>query len=211
MRVSGDSGGSDLASRLDKLEQLCARLVRENSELRERVTQQDAASVRDAEPARDAGPAVAVWPMTPAARPALAASGQAPAQQDTISRRMIGRKLGIAAAGVVGAAALTEKTGVFGYTDSSDGFGVVGINNNLAGPNSGAAVFGHALKGGVGVHGSATAGAARCSPGRPRKCSWCQGRGRRIPVAATAVISMQTRTAACGSASTAALRPPGTR
>jgi hypothetical protein len=105
MHASQDAQIAALAARLDELSQVCARLSQENADLRtrmSRLTPATGAAVGH-QPAPDpggAGPARASGRM---AGPAAAADGK-------VSRRMMGKALGAAAAGVVGAVALTDAT-----------------------------------------------------------------------------------------------------
>jgi hypothetical protein len=103
-----------LAARLDELSEVCARLSRENADLRAEVSQLKSGSVR------------------PAGRVRAGAAG--PAEQRVrerdgkVSRRMMGKALGAAAAGVVGAVALSDV--VAGPAAASDGISFIdGVTN----------------------------------------------------------------------------------
>jgi hypothetical protein len=96
MEAQNGSEFAALAARLDELSQVCARLSRENADLRERVTQLTPETGSPGSPGRS---------ESPAGRRA----GQAGRTGDgRVSRRMMGKALGAAAAGVVGGLALAE-------------------------------------------------------------------------------------------------------
>jgi hypothetical protein len=80
-----------LAAKINELSQVCARLSEENAELRDRVGRLTSAD--SLSPSRAAGP--------PEVREA---------RDEKLSRRKLGKALGAAAAGVVGAAALVDVT-----------------------------------------------------------------------------------------------------
>ena len=88
----------DLAARVDELADICTRLAGENAELRDRVTRLSAAAE------------AVVTQKRRLSRPREGRDGRrdSPGNPpgDTVSRRMIGKALGAAAAGAVGAAAL---------------------------------------------------------------------------------------------------------
>jgi hypothetical protein len=83
-----------LAAKVEQLGQVCAQLSRENAELRSRLSRLPAAPA----------------PVVSAARPVPARGAEASGEQPErrVSRRMVGKALGAAAAGVVGAAALVD-------------------------------------------------------------------------------------------------------
>jgi hypothetical protein len=94
------SENAALAARLDELSRVCARLTEQNAELQLRVSQLSRAS----------GPAAA-WPAGASrARPTDREDRREGASDQQVSRRMMGKALGAAAAGVVGAVALAEAT-----------------------------------------------------------------------------------------------------
>ena len=89
----------DLAARVDELAGMCARLARENAELRDRVTRLSAAS----------GAVVTEKHGLSRARASRDSRRESPGPRGgAVSRRMIGKALGAAAAGAVGAAALMD-------------------------------------------------------------------------------------------------------
>jgi hypothetical protein len=93
-----DASYDALAAQVSELAQVCAQLGRENAELRDQM-----AGLRASTPQPASAP--------PSASAAQSASASQPARRllDTaLSRRTIGKALGAAAAGVVGAAALVE-------------------------------------------------------------------------------------------------------
>src|SRR5436305_710331 len=97
-----------LAAKVNELGQTCARLSQENAELRDRVSQLSGeAGQRGSRPGLPARWArAAVSPVAaPAGSDSPSGSGPGPA---SVSRRMIGKALGAAAAGAVGAVALTD-------------------------------------------------------------------------------------------------------
>jgi hypothetical protein len=102
-----------LAAKIGELSQVCARLGRENAELRERVSWLTAGT-----PARAGRPVGA----GPAPRPDQRAQRERPGEP-RLSRRSAGKALGIAAAGVVGATALAEVAA--GPAAASDGSGIL--------------------------------------------------------------------------------------
>jgi hypothetical protein len=240
MDASSDSAFGALAAKVDRLGQLCARLARENADLHEQVSR-----LRGAASATSRPPA-------PMAGSAQSAGGQPAILEGRVTRRMAGRTLGVAAAGIMGAAALTElgsqpaaasdgqslligrgnpsetpttvgydgpattkittmflvndsdfgpsdslfscalagwsgpgratgagstDTGVFGFTSSGTGHGVVGVSIPNTSPRSGSAVLGRGQGGVVGVRGTSdkghggefSGGAAqiRLMPGKP--------------------------------------------
>jgi len=157
---TGDSAAFDaLTAKVEELGQVCARLSRENAELRARVSGLPAGIARgdacpDA-PGTDAGPEPAVL-------------------ERRVSRRMLGKALGAAAAGAVGAAALvdlgsqpaaavngsnitagnvttTEAGTTLQYDGASALGGVVFLGNDTGFSNS-AAAFPAALGGWAGSH-----------------------------------------------------------
>ena len=107
-----------LAARVDQLSQVCAQLSQENAELRGRVSRLTVGTSPSAR--RSAGAS----PVPGGAGDGLAA-GAGPAGQrigpldGQVSRRLIGRALGAAAVGVVGAAALVDAAS--GPAAASDG------------------------------------------------------------------------------------------
>jgi hypothetical protein len=106
-----------LAAKIDELSQVCAKLSRENAELRARFSQLDASSGQGLDVSSGQGLDARSSQGTRAARSvradAEAAAGPA-AETATgplhgnVSRRMIGKALGAAAVGVVGAAAVVQ-------------------------------------------------------------------------------------------------------
>jgi hypothetical protein len=89
-----------LAAKVNELAQTCDRLSIENAELRDQVYLLSAGT---------AAPAVS-RPATEAVLDAPGRGQQRPALDAAVSRRTIGKALGVAAAGVVGAAAFAELT-----------------------------------------------------------------------------------------------------
>jgi hypothetical protein len=96
MDARDESGYAALAAKIDELSQVCARLSRENTELRDRVSRLTAGT------SSVAGHAEASARRRPGRRDE-AADGK-------FSRRGLGKALGVAAAGAVGAAALVDAT-----------------------------------------------------------------------------------------------------
>jgi hypothetical protein len=98
-----------LATKVDELSQMCARLGRENAELRDRVSRLTAGTPPAARRPAGAGQAPRPDPRAPHGQPG----------EPKLSRRSVGKALGVAAAGVVGAAALAEAAA--GPAAASDG------------------------------------------------------------------------------------------
>jgi len=99
MHASQDAQIAALTARLDELSQVCARLSQENAELRTRMSRLTPAAGVTAGLAGPAGPAAVRGTRIAA----TAAEGR-------VSRRMIGKALGAAAASVVGAFAIADAT-----------------------------------------------------------------------------------------------------
>lgn len=96
METQNNSEYGAIASKLDELSQICARLSRENAELRDQVSRLTAADA----------------PSLPAG---AASAGRDPrtewaVRDGKLSRRRLGKALAASAAGVVGAAALVDAT-----------------------------------------------------------------------------------------------------
>jgi hypothetical protein len=112
MDASSDSAYRALAAKIDSLGQLCARLARENAALHDQVSRlgavASAASAATTASAVERQPAPAALQPGPAAGPAQPAGGQANVLEGRVTRRLAGRTLGVAAAGLMGAVALTE-------------------------------------------------------------------------------------------------------
>jgi len=98
MDASQGSQIAALAAQIDELRQVCARLSQENADLRTRMSRLTPATGAVADPTagRAAGPA--------------AVRGAPDAGDGKVSRRMMGKALGAAAAGVVGAVAIADAT-----------------------------------------------------------------------------------------------------
>ena len=118
-----------LAARLDELSQACARLSQENADLRLAVAQ------------LKSGPGVAAGVVLASAggssstagrpgRRAGSGDGTAGARDGKVSRRMMGKALGAAAAGVVGAVALAEASA--GPAAAADGDAIKAGNSVAA-------------------------------------------------------------------------------
>jgi hypothetical protein len=87
-----------LAAKVSELGQMCARLSQENAELRDQVSRLSAGTSPAAAPAAAPGRAARSFPVGGPTRPVAG----------TISRRMVGKAMGAAAVGAVGAAALVD-------------------------------------------------------------------------------------------------------
>jgi hypothetical protein len=92
-----------LAAKVDELAQVCTRLSEENAELRERLSRLPEEKTQATEQLADNPRAV----QNPTQDARGRAAGQRPLD-GTVSRRTVGKALGAAAAGVVGAAALVD-------------------------------------------------------------------------------------------------------
>ena len=99
MEARDASSFDALAAKVSELGQICARLSEENAELRHQVSRMSAGTTSAAEPAGiSAGRAARTFPVGGPTRPVAG----------TISRRMVGKAMGAAAVGAVGAAALVD-------------------------------------------------------------------------------------------------------
>jgi hypothetical protein len=100
MDAKNELAAGDLAARVDELADICARLARENAELRDRVTR------------LSGPPEPMVTEKRRLGRDRARRVGRAESpgnQPGAVSRRMIGKALGAAAAGAVGAAVLMDR------------------------------------------------------------------------------------------------------
>jgi len=115
METRNDSEYASLASKLDELAQVCARLSRENAELRERMSRLTSVE----------GPSLPSSSAVPAGPREQRAVGN-----DRLSRRRLGKALAASAVGVVGAAALADATA--GPAAASNGNAVTAGNATTA-------------------------------------------------------------------------------
>ena len=102
MKTKGGSEFVALAAKVDELSELCARLSRENAELREHVSRMSPAS--DPVPLRVAAGSPESGSIAAGARE------QDEGPHDKLSRRKLGKALGAAAATAVGAAVVVDAT-----------------------------------------------------------------------------------------------------
>jgi hypothetical protein len=109
------SGLAAFAARLDELTQVCARLSRENAELRDQVSRLTPGTAASSSPGAGEGED---------------RRGRTGTSDGKLSRRMIGKALGAAAAGVVGAVALSDA--VAGPAAASDGSSIIMGDTNTA-------------------------------------------------------------------------------
>jgi hypothetical protein len=164
-----DATDGELAARVSELAQICARLSRENAELRQEMTRlSEARAGAAARPAANGASGTR-------GRPGLAASPARP-----VSRRMIGKAVGAAAVSAAGAAALVDlgarpaaaangsnvtagnvtkaerRTAV--QYDGSAGFGGIVLFGNDSGYDGGSAAFPAGVGGWAGAGANAGAG-----------------------------------------------------
>jgi hypothetical protein len=112
MDASQGSQIAALAAQVDELRQVCTRLSQENADLRTRLSRLTPATgpTTGHQPAPDPGGAGLTGAAAGRAADLAEVRGAPDAADRKVSRRMMGKALGAAAAGVVGAVAIAEAT-----------------------------------------------------------------------------------------------------
>jgi len=209
-----NSSFTALAAQVEELAQVCDRLSQENAELRERVARQSARPALAAGLLTDS-PRTFANPL-PGGDSHLA--GERPPDR-TVSRRTIGKALGVAA-GVVGAAALvdlgarpaaavTSRETAIAKEDSKASDNSAGSVVRASLSTTGAVIVADNTGAGAGVQATGKRGRGGCSLAPLLRFSSPREACPRIPRAASGVTCMPTRPAGCGSARRAAATRSG--